>query len=41
MYTEDRSSDESMTVENGDIVNVPVGYHKHLPNLGDEKGLRI
>ncbi|MBU8789341.1 5-deoxy-glucuronate isomerase [Oceanobacillus caeni] len=27
VYTDDRSLDETMTVENGDVVEVPVGYH--------------
>ncbi|MFJ5622985.1 5-deoxy-glucuronate isomerase [Peribacillus loiseleuriae] len=27
VYTDDRSLDETMTVENGDVVIVPVGYH--------------
>lgn len=27
VYTEDRSLDETMTVENGDVVLVPAGYH--------------
>lgn len=27
VYTDDRSLDETMTVENGDVVLVPVGYH--------------
>lgn len=27
VYTDDRSLDETMTVENGDMVIVPVGYH--------------
>jgi 5-deoxy-glucuronate isomerase len=27
VYTDDRSIDETMTVENGDVVLVPAGYH--------------
>lgn len=27
VYTDDRSIDETMTVENGDVVSVPKGYH--------------